>query len=308
MNVVGGNLTLTLGPFDGAQAVSRFDFVIHYDNDTWDNNGGADYHVTVTGASVPRTYTLDGSLDAGITKVASNAGIDLYLDWNGTELYVATQAASGVGQDVFALVAPSRGTLVAAPWAKAGQAGQWTAFLGNESTNNYCGWTGATGAANKAAGAMLEGTLNLAGQLGSVPAVVYVAIGRYATADGGALAAQCPAGDGNANLDGAEYLAFAIGGAGVTPLGAASVPHLLPLAPSPARGAVTLAYVLPYDATVALEVYDVRGRLVATPEAGIRAAGVRSATWDAAGAPAGVYFARLRAGGVTSTRRVLVVR
>jgi hypothetical protein len=309
MNAVGGALTLTLGPFnDASQAVNKLDFVIHYDSGTWDNNSGADYHVTITGATLPRTYVLDGTLDSGITKVASNAGIDLYLDWNGTDLYVATQAASGVGQDVFAFVAASRGALVAPPWAKSGRAGQWSAFLGNESTNNWCGWTGASGAAHQAAGAVLEGTLNLAGQMGAIPAVVYVAIGRYATADGGALTAQCPAGDGDPNLDGAEYLAFAIGGAGVAPLGAASAAHLLPPSPSPARGRVTLAYVLPREGEVALEVFDVRGRRVAIPEGGRRVAGEHAVTWDASGAPAGVYFARLRAGGASETRRVLVIR
>ncbi len=309
MNVVGGNLTLTLGPFNNAgQAVSTLDFVIHYDSGSYDNNNGADWHVPVTGSTPVRTYTLDGALDANVTKVASNAGVDLYLDWNGTDLYLATQAASGAGNDVFAFVANSRGGLASAPWAKSGQVGQWSAFLGNESTNNWCGWTSATGSSNKAAGAMLEGTLNLAGQFGSVPGVVYVAVGRFATADGGALVAQCPAGNGDANVDGAEYDAFAIGAAGVAPIAAHDGVRLLPAAPNPVRGAATIGYALPKGADVSLELFDVRGRRVATLAQGARPAGVHVATWDAAGAAPGVYFVQLRAAGTTRSQRLLVIR
>jgi len=38
--------TLTIGPFnDPVQAVNTMDFVIHFANDTWDNNNGNDYHI-----------------------------------------------------------------------------------------------------------------------------------------------------------------------------------------------------------------------------------------------------------------------
>ena len=47
---------------------------------------------------------------------------------------------------------------------------------------------------------------------GAVPATVYVAAVPYATADGGALvpAAQTPTGNGDGQLDAAEYVAFPI--------------------------------------------------------------------------------------------------
>jgi hypothetical protein len=308
MNVVGGNLTLALGPFDNTgQPVSALDFVIHYDSGTYDNNNGADWHVPVTGGSTPVAFVMDGALDAGVTPAASNAGIDLYLAWNGTDLYLATQAAPGAGKDVFAFVAGSRGGLVAAPWAKAGQVGQWSAFLANESTNNYCGWTGAAGANNKAAGGVLEGTLNLAGQFGSAPTVVYVAIGRWATADGGALAAQCPAGNADAHLDGVEYLAFSLSTAGVAPQPAGGL-RLLPIAPNPLRGPVAIAWAMPREGDVTIDVYDVRGRRVASPARTRAPAGLHTAAWDPAGVPAGIYFVQLRAGGESRSRRVMVIR
>ncbi len=48
-----GTLSLTVGPFnDPAQAVDAVNFVIHYNDDTWDNNGGADYRIDIADAPV----------------------------------------------------------------------------------------------------------------------------------------------------------------------------------------------------------------------------------------------------------------
>ncbi len=43
-----GNITIQLGPFDNAgQVVTAIDFVIHYNNNTWNNNNGADFHIPI---------------------------------------------------------------------------------------------------------------------------------------------------------------------------------------------------------------------------------------------------------------------
>lgn len=43
-----GNLTIQLGPFNNAaQKVEAVDFVIHYNNNSWNNNGGADFHIPI---------------------------------------------------------------------------------------------------------------------------------------------------------------------------------------------------------------------------------------------------------------------
>ena len=45
----GGNISIQLGPFnDPAQKVKAVDFVIHYNNNTWNNNGGADFHIPIS--------------------------------------------------------------------------------------------------------------------------------------------------------------------------------------------------------------------------------------------------------------------
>lgn len=43
-----GNITIQLGPFNNtAQKVEAVDFVIHYNNNSWNNNGGADFHIPI---------------------------------------------------------------------------------------------------------------------------------------------------------------------------------------------------------------------------------------------------------------------
>jgi len=309
-NIVDGSLRITLGPFDDpAQAVAMLDFVLYYESGTWDNNGGADWHVTVSGGGGgARVYVMDGALDADVPLACTNGGVDLYLDWNGTELYAATQAAGAVGQDVFLFFAALRGDPWLAPWAKTGQVGAWSAYLANENGNNWCGWYDPSGAVDEAAGTVREGTIDLAGEYGSVPASVFVAVGRYGTADGGTLLAQACAGNGDANLDAAEYHEFVLTPAGVTPGASAEGLRLLPVSPMPVRAGASLGFVLPRESAVRLEVFDTRGRLVARLLDGWLAAGRHQARWDAATLASGVYFVRLRAAGESRTRRAVVIR
>lgn len=68
--------------------------------------------------------------------------------------------------------------------------------------------------------------------------------------------------------------------------------------PNPTAGGVRVAYRLPREGTVALRVYDVLGREVATLVDGVRPAGPATAAWDGtlyggARAGSGVYFVRL---------------
>jgi hypothetical protein len=42
-------LSIKIGPFnDPIQVVDQVDFVVHYNNNTWDNNNGSDYHIPVS--------------------------------------------------------------------------------------------------------------------------------------------------------------------------------------------------------------------------------------------------------------------
>jgi hypothetical protein len=198
---------------------TQFDVVFNNGAGVWDNNGGADWHFAVTGAQPPNTWTMDGAIDTDAVMVASNGTRHLWAGIKGTELYVATEDA-GEGDDVFVFVAANApGALRAAPWAKSGQAAAWTAFLADENDNAYSGWfndlgntiTGAGNprAATAANGGVVEGTIDLAAYLTSVPTQLAIAAAPYGSANAGVLksATQAPASvNANATLDAAEFV------------------------------------------------------------------------------------------------------
>jgi hypothetical protein len=104
-------------------------------------------------------------------------------------------------------------------------------------------------------------------------------------------------------------------GAAVDAPAIAAEPHAMELhaSPNPFAGTTRLEMVIPAGATDAdLAVYSVDGRRVATLMSGAAGAGARTVTWDGrddAGrrSGAGVYFARLRAGEETVTRRIVLL-
>jgi beta-lactamase superfamily II metal-dependent hydrolase len=105
-----------------------------------------------------------------------------------------------------------------------------------------------------------------------------------------------------------------IGPLRVTQSAAVPVSARLALAagPNPTRGALHFALTLGEAANARLDVFDVTGRRVATPHAGMLAAGAHSLDWDPANADGtrlatGVYFARFEALGRTSLVRLTVL-
>lgn len=180
------------------------------------------------GGCTTAAFVLDGALDSsapvlagGVTSVRLAATVTA-----AGVLYVATDDA-GEGSDHFVLVsgtAPAS-TALAAPFAKAGTVAAGSGpllFLADENDNDFEGWfrretaTGDTlltgagyDAATGANGGVLEGTIDLVAAFGAVPPMVYLAAVPYASADGGALiaAAQTPIGDGDGDVEAAEYLA-----------------------------------------------------------------------------------------------------
>jgi hypothetical protein len=108
---------------------------------------------------------------------------------------------------------------------------------------------------------------------------------------------------------------FAVGAAfvGAPPRGPlAGVTLVLPQ-PNPFAAGTTLRFTLAHAQPVTLEVVDVTGQRVATLWSGEACAGEHVLRWDGrdtAGAlrPAGMYFARLAAGGNVQARKLLLVR
>ncbi|MEM1330368.1 MAG: GC-type dockerin domain-anchored protein [Planctomycetota bacterium] len=174
---------------------------------TWDNNSGADWSFAATGTP-GRDFTMDGSLDSGAIRVAHNGGYSLWADWNGSQLYVATDAPGDSGLDRFLLVSGDLLGADDAPWGKAGTTARRDAFLAAEADNDYSGWFDAA-SAEQARGAVLEGTIDLASEFGAIPEHVHLAAASYQSADGGALmaATQTPVSmSTNGAIDADEFM------------------------------------------------------------------------------------------------------
>lgn len=189
---------------------TKLDFVFTNGSGTWDNNSGQDWHYNTSGASGP-AWTIDGTLDPNAALLASNNSINLFAGISGDVLYVATNPAGGA-QDRFIYLARTPGALQAANWAKAGQIAAWDAFLADEGDNSYNAWTDATGthqSATNHTNGVLEGTLNLREEFGSLPSQIYLAVGTYPTANGTPLVWPSqvpPALNHDGNIDANEYL------------------------------------------------------------------------------------------------------
>jgi hypothetical protein len=168
--------------------------------------------------SIP-PFVLDGAFDYPGYLLASN-GMVLYAAVRGTTLFVATWSPGTNGpNDHFIFVSDQLlpGATTAAPWAKAGTIAVAAnkPYLASESLNTYVSWFVNNAATNwacaksSAVSGALEGTLDLVGAFGYLPTNIYLCAAAYQTANGGALAAQCPAGSGP-NIDPNEFFVIPI--------------------------------------------------------------------------------------------------
>ena len=82
----------------------------------------------------------------------------------------------------------------------------------------------------------------------------------------------------------------------------------LSISPNPFNPRTNLGFDLNESAWVELQVYDLAGRWVATPFAGRADAGHHAVTWHAQNLASGVYVAELNAGGLRSTRKLLLLK
>lgn len=309
-----GTLTIKIGPFNNpVQNVDRINFVIHYNDNTWNNNNGQDFLITLGsgGGGGGAAFVMDGQPDATAQIVATNNGVNLYLGWNGSDLYVATQSAQSQGKDVFIFVADSVRGMVSAPWAKSGQVGGYSAYLANESTNNYVTWGDASGATLKAAGQILEGSINLQQEFGFIPATVKIAVGQYQTADQGVLQGQVPSGNSNGDIEAGEYFVFDF------VLSSLKEEMLVPVKaelsqnyPNPFNPATVISYFIPEPGEVSLRIYDVLGNQVAVLADGYKTMGYHTAEFNPAQLElsSGMYIYTLRSGNSLLSRKMMYVK
>ena len=198
---------------DVPSSASTLDIVFNNGNGIWDNNNGQDWHFDVEGTSGP-SFVMDGTLDEAAELAATNNGFSLYYGiGDANQLYLATDDA-GEGQDVFIYVAQIPGALINANWSKSGLIAQWDGFLADENDNDFVSWFDIPGeAATAANGGVVEGVIDLDEVFGALPRQIFVAAGRYETADGGFLLpeSQIPASqDGDENIQASEWLLIEI--------------------------------------------------------------------------------------------------
>jgi hypothetical protein len=158
---------------------------------------------------------MDGIADSTGYLQNSN-GMTIYAAVRGTKLYVATWSPgnSGGPNDHFIFVSDQllSSASAPAPWTKAGMVAVAAnkPFLAGESQTTYASWFNAPADSQLAKAptnaGQLEGVIDLVEAFGSMPQSVYVAAVAYQTADGGALAAQGPPGNGDGNVDPNEFM------------------------------------------------------------------------------------------------------
>lgn len=78
--------------------------------------------------------------------------------------------------------------------------------------------------------------------------------------------------------------------------------------PNPFNPITQIDFALPSSARVAIDVFDLRGRRVATLADGTYEAGLHSIRWDASTVASGTYFYRIVAGEFTETRKMTLIK
>ena len=78
--------------------------------------------------------------------------------------------------------------------------------------------------------------------------------------------------------------------------------------PNPFNPSTTIAFALPKSSTVALKLFDMFGRELATLAEGKFSAGRHQVVFDATAFSSGVYFYRLQANEFSQTRRLMLVK
>ena len=306
-----GVIQIKIGPFNNPlQLVNAINFVIHYSDNTWDNNNGLDYKIILNDTSqTPSTFVIDGSLDSSAKIVAQNNTSKLYLDWNGTELYVATESAKSQEKDVFIFLSNNPASLKTAPWAKQGSVGNWAAYIANESTNNFCSWYDQGGTTKIGANNFVEGTINLQQEFGNIPLKIYLAVGKYQTNDKGSLVSQIPTGNGDANIDANEFFQFDFVFTGEEEHNF----HLNKFAleqnyPNPFNPSTTIDYQIPAKSFVSLKVYDLLGNEVAVLVNGEMESGLHHVSFNGENFSSGIYFYQLSVNEFVQHKKMLLIK
>jgi beta-N-acetylhexosaminidase len=114
-------------------------------------------------------------------------------------------------------------------------------------------------------------------------------------------------------IDASYARIMALKGTFVTGVGIAGSPDLpsemrLASFPNPFNPVTTLQYTLRSDGPAKLQVFDLLGRLVATPVDGYHRAGMHTVRFDGTGLGSGMYICRLESAGAVATHRLALLK
>lgn len=264
-----GNLSIQIGPFNNAaQAVTEMNFVINYNNDTWDNNNSNDYRITISGTggggggTPPRISWLpqNPTVDDQITITVRDANVGGRLHWgvnswstpNNTYWPNGTQLHSG-------------GPAVQSPM--------------NGPTNNQL--------------TIQIGPFNNSSQ--SVSEINFV------------INFVNDTWDNNSGNDYRIVLGQSTSVESNEPE-LARIIELYQNYPNPFNPSTFIHFIMPETADVKLAVYDMIGREVAVLVDGRVSQGSHTVSWDAGNASSGVYLYRLTSNGQVLTRKMTLVK
>jgi len=238
----------------------------------YESNYGENYSYTVGQIY----FVMNGSLDRVAQILDWNGGMHLWYYWYPDQwrLYLATEAAGSdeFSNDHFIFVADFPGPMKPSPWNKAGEVGQWLAFMADENDVHYFGWFDSSATridtlnvhSGRAEDSVLEGSINLHDYFTELPDVIYVCAASYQTSDGGELQWQVP-GDGapiDLDIDPGDYYPIVLGTTGIDqpPEKEKITTNNVRVFPNPFTSRLSFTFAKPF--TGVLDLYDITGRKI----------------------------------------------
>lgn len=295
---VSDSFIIRLGPFSKAEGrFTSLDFVIRYADNTWNNNNGDDFHISIDDTGfVNDNFLIDGYAEESLNPIYNENGVVLYVNINREQIYIGTSGAPEIGKDVFVFLARPVSSMVNMPWSKAGTSMEWLAFLAQESTNGWNGWTDGGSTPQSAYMDILEGSVKTTDFLSNDTDTLLLALTHFETADNGILTFQYPNGNGDIHLDPAEWYLIADQEIPSSTLDNIAISFDLSEAyPNPFNPVTTLLLSTPPIHQAQLLIYNLKGQHIQTLLDGTSlSGGNHTVTWDASPYPSGLYFAIFR--------------
>ncbi|NBW70346.1 MAG: T9SS C-terminal target domain-containing protein [Bacteroidetes bacterium] len=307
-------LNISIGPLNSKeQKVDRLAFVIHYENDTWDNNKGNDYIINFdnqdTSSQTISPFMLDGDLDSDAKLVSSNEDLELFISWKTPYLYVATESAAKSNYDKFIFITDTLSNLISSPWAKAGQVFRWSHYLANEQSNNYQTWSRNSEYLQSSAGSYLEGVINIEKEFGIIPKTLYLNVSEYESQDGGVLINQLPNGNKDGNIDSNEFFSFDY--STTTTNEWPSYPSdfiLYQNYPNPFNPSTQLYYTISERSHIQLSIFNSLGQKIFTLVDKPQNPGTYSVTFNGSHLSSGIYYYQIKSSNFSKTRKMILLK